>query len=232
VTVATLLASTPSTSTSVIGGSSSSGSGNKAPKLLCVAELQRELRRRGVNATGEKALLVRRLEQAIAAERKSGAAVPQTEPRKRRLAPVADDDDSAAWLSSKHAVVATTPIVRTPKQRRLALPVAPASAPPIGVPHKPTPNSRIAMLADEIGTLLSAAQKTAALAKPCDELVALFQRSHRSDFTLAFVTHLNTIVACEALDVKPTARLCELVAMFCNRVSVAAPTATCCSRST
>jgi hypothetical protein len=74
VTVATLLASTPSTSTSVIGGSSSSGSGNKAPKLMCVAELQRELRRRGVNATGEKALLVRRLEQALAnAERKSGA---------------------------------------------------------------------------------------------------------------------------------------------------------------
>jgi hypothetical protein len=214
--------------TSTSGGGSSNST--KAPKLMCVAELQRELRRHGVNSTGEKALLVRRLEQTLANLRKTGAAaIPQTEPRnvgasKRRMAPIHDEDDSAAWLSTKKEAVVTTVDVRTPKQRRLVVPqAAPSSAPPLGVPQKPKPNSRIAALTDEIGTLLSAAQKTAAHAKHCDSLVTLFERSHRSDFTLAFVTHLNTIVACEELDVKPTARLCEFVASFCNRVSVAGP---------
>lgn len=227
-------------------GSSSTGSASsKAPRMMCVAELQRELRRRSINATGEKALLVKRLEQALVSERKATPLVvaaaarkvaPASEPPaslKRRTKPAPskdyaeyDDDDGGdnsgadGWQTK-----ATGVAERTPKQRRVAA-AAPAtdsrvSVVPSGARSAVAKSSRAAALADEIGALLSAAQQTSAHGKHIDELEQLFRRTNRHDFTLAFVTHLDLIVACEELDVKPVARLCELVAVFCNRVHVA-----------
>jgi hypothetical protein len=216
---------------------------------MCVAELQRELRRRSVNATGEKALLVKRLEQALAGERKSTPLVvaaaqrrpPASEPPaslKRRAQPKNDyadqvsgdeDDDSLGGWQSKQsaAAAAANARERTPKQRRTAAASqAPSTAPqaglvPSGARSAIGKSSRAAALADEMATLLSAAQQTSAHGKHVDELEQLFRRTNRGDFTLAFVTHLDTIVACDELDAKPAARLFELVALFCNRVSVA-----------